>query len=199
MPTLDRRIDAYIAKAAPFAQSILKELRAAVHAGCSDVVETMKWSTPSFEYKGVLCGMAAFKKHAMFGFWKHQLLADLLPKGDQSAFGRFGELTSVMDLPIRAAIVKIVKAAARLNEEGAKVPRPVRAKRPPVRTPPFFMAALKKNPQALANYEAFSPSHKREYVEYLTEAKQDDTRQRRLKTAIEWIADGKARNWKYER
>jgi hypothetical protein len=195
----DPRVDAYIARSAPFAQPILKHFRAAVHAGCPDVVETIKWSVPSFEYKGPFCGMAAFKKHVMFGFWKHQLLQDLLPKGDRRAFGTFGRIQSLNDVPNRAAIVKIVKAARKLNDDGVKVPKLAGAKKPPVRVPSYFKSALKKLPKAAAAFEAFSPSHKREYVEWITEAKTAETRDRRLTQAIAWIGEGRSRHWKYQR
>jgi uncharacterized protein YdeI (YjbR/CyaY-like superfamily) len=154
---------------------------------------------PSFEYKGPFCGMAAFKKHVMFGFWKHQLLQDLLPKGDRRAFGTFGRIQSLNDVPNRAAIVKIVKAARKLNDDGVKVPKLAGAKKPPVRVPSYFKSALKKLPKAAAAFEAFSPSHKREYVEWITEAKTAETRDRRLTQAIAWIGEGRSRHWKYQR
>lgn len=194
----DPRIDAYISNAARFAQPILKHMRAAVHAGCPDVVETIKWGVPAFEYKGPFCGMAAFKKHVMFGFWKHKLMADRLPKGEHAAFGRFGRITSIDEVPSRTAIVKLVRFARKLNDDGVKVPRIAQRRKPPVRMPPFFMAELRKNPKALAAYEAFSPSHKREYIEYVTEAKKEETRQRRMQKTIEWLTQGKSRNWKYQ-
>ena len=195
----DPRIDAYIANAAPFAQPILKQLRDAVHKGCPEVEETMKWSAPAFDYKGVFCSMAAFKNHAMFGFWKHQLLQNLLPKSDQRAFGSFGKLTSVDDMPRPAEIAKIVRAAKKLNDDGVKVARPEKAPKPPVKVPAVLQAALKKNAKAAAAFKAFSPSHRREYVEWITEAKSAATRDRRIVQALEWIAAGKSRNWKYER
>ena len=107
--SFDPRVDAYIARSPDFAQPILARIRAAVHAGCPDVVETIKWSVPSFEYKGPFCGMASFKKHAMFGFWKHRLMQDVLPKGDHAAFGRFGRLQSIDDVPPKAALAKFVR------------------------------------------------------------------------------------------
>jgi hypothetical protein len=145
----DPRIDTYIAKAAPFAQPILKPVRAAVHAGCPEVVETIKWSVPSFEYKGPFCGMAAFKKHVMFGFWKHQLMTGLIPKGEHRAYGQYGRIESLDDAPSQAHIVKLVKLAKKLTEtrEGAEGARP---KKPPVKTPAFLAAALKKNAKARA-------------------------------------------------
>ena len=194
----DPRVDAYIAKAAPFAQPILKHVRAAVHAGCPGVVETIKWSVPSFEYKGPFCGMAAFKKHVMFGFWKHQLMTELIPKGEHRAFGQYGRIESIDDVPSQAHIVKLVKLAKKLNDDNVKVPKAARSKKPPVKTPAVLAAALKKNAKARAAYDAFSPSHKREYVEWLMDAKTADTRDRRLAQAIEWMAVGKSRNWKYQ-
>jgi hypothetical protein len=195
----DPRVDAYIVRAPAFAQPILMRLRDAVHTACPDVAETIKWSVPSFEYKGPFCGMASFKKHAMFGFWKHQLMQDVLPKGEHRAFGRFGRLESIDDVPPKAALVKIVRIAKKLNDDGVKVPRTAKPPKPPVKTPADLMAAVKKNPRALAAFQAFSPSHKREYVEWITEAKGADTRARRVAQALEWIADGKSRNWKYQR
>jgi hypothetical protein len=194
----DRRIDAYIAKSAEFARPILTRLRKVVHAGCPDVIETVKWGSPSFEYKGMFCGMAAFKQHAIFGFWKHKLLVErgLIDPKDK-AMGQYGRITSLDDLPGEAQLIRVVREAARLNDEGIKVPRVVKAKKPPVKPPTYFTAALKKNTKALATFKAFSPSNQRDYVEWVTEAKTDDTRTRRLDTAVAWMAQGKIRNWKY--
>jgi uncharacterized protein YdeI (YjbR/CyaY-like superfamily) len=195
----DPRVDAYISKSAPFAQPILKHIRDAVHTGCPDVEETIKWNVPSFEYKGPFCGMAGFKKHVMFGFWKHALLKDMIPKGGERWFGDYGRIESIEDAPTKAAIVKLVKAAKKLNDDGVKVPRMAAKKKPPVKVPPDFKTALKNAPKAAPAFEAFSPSHKREYVEWITEAKTTETRARRVAQAIEWIGEGKSRNWKYAR
>ena len=196
----DPRIDTYIEKAQPFARPILKRIRKAVHAGCPDVVETLKWSVPAFEHRGILCGMAAFKAHCTLGFWKGPLLG-IGGYGEASdAMGQFGRMTSVEDLPDEKTLVDLVKRAAALNEQGVKVERPPRPKTPrPLDVPDDFLAALKKNRRALATFEGFSPSHKREYDEWINEAKQDATRQRRIATALEWLAEGKERNWKYVR
>jgi hypothetical protein len=192
----DPRIDAYIAKAAPFARPILRRIRAAVHAGCPDVTETIKWSMPAFDYKGPLAGMAAFKAHCVFGFWKGALMKTTPKDKAADAMGQFGRFESIDDLPTEAAIVRMVKEATALNEAGVKVPR-VRKPKPPLKGPPYMLAAIKKNTKALRTYEGFSPSHKREYIEWISEAKSDETRTRRLATAIEWMAEGKSRNWKY--
>jgi uncharacterized protein YdeI (YjbR/CyaY-like superfamily) len=194
MAAKDPRIDAYIARSAKFAQPILKHLRALVHAGCPDVVETIKWSMPHFDYKGVLCGMAAFKEHCAFGFWNRALK---IP-GKGGAMGQFGSIKSLSDLPGDKVVIGYVREAARLNETGKKV-GPIRRKKKPLPVPPELRAALKKNPAALAHFESFSPSHRREYNEWICEAKRDETRKKRIETAVSWIADGKPRNWKYTR
>jgi hypothetical protein len=190
----DPRVDAYIEKAQPFARPILKSIRKAVHAGCPDVEETLKWNVPAFDYKGILCGMAAFKAHVTFGFWKSQLM-DLPSTGD--GMGQFGQVKSLDDLPTEKELIALVKRAAALNDQGVKVPRPKTAPKSPLETPAAFSTALKKNKKAQKRFEDFSPSHKREYIEWITEAKQEATRDRRIATAVEWIAEGKPRNWKY--
>jgi uncharacterized protein YdeI (YjbR/CyaY-like superfamily) len=195
----DPRIDAYIAKSAEFARPILSHLRKLVHAGCPDVQETMKWSFPHFEYQGVLCSMAAFKAHATFGFWKSSLMKTLTRDGKpDDAMGQYGRITSLDDLPSDKAIIAQVKEAARLNAEGIKAEK-TKTKKPPLKVPSYFQAALKKDANARATFANLSPSHKREYVEWITEAKTDATRQKRLATTLQWLAAGKSRNWKYER
>ena len=198
MPSLDPRFDEYIANAQPYARPILKHLRKVVHAAVPDVVENMKWSTPAFDYKGVFCSMAAFKKHCAFGFWKHQLLIDRgFIKPDDTVLGHRGKITSIDELPSAKELTRVLKAAAKLNDEGVKLERPKTVPKPPVKVPAYLRKALQKDKKAAVAFAAFSPSHKREYVEWLTEAKTDATRTRRLAQAVEWIAAGKPRNWKY--
>jgi uncharacterized protein YdeI (YjbR/CyaY-like superfamily) len=196
----DPRVDAYIEKSADFAKPILKQLRAMVHDTCPDCEETMKWSFPHFEYKGMLCGMAAFKNHATFGFWKGSLV---LPTDGtavaKDGMGHLGKLASVADLPPKRVLTGYIKKAMALNDEGVKVERKPKAAPKPVRVPADLAAALEKRKNAKAAFSAFAPSHKREYVEWITEAKSAETRARRLTQAVEWIAQGKSRNWKYER
>jgi uncharacterized protein YdeI (YjbR/CyaY-like superfamily) len=199
----DPRIDAYIAKSAPFARPILKHIRSVIHEGCPDVVEGMKWSHPHFDYKGIFCGVAAFKQHCTFGFWKHALLVDRIkemPRLGAEEMGQFGSLKSVSDLPSRAVLLRIVKEAAVLNDLGIKpAPRKVTPKKDRVlEVPDYFMKAVRKNKKALATFEDASYSFRKEYVTWITEAKREETRQRRLETAVEWLAEGKSRNWKYE-
>ena len=197
MPKKDPRVDAYIARAADFAQPILKHIRRLVHAACPEVVETMKWSFPHFEHKGVLCSMAAFQQHCSFGFWKGDLIFGKRQNQDE-AMGQFGRLTAISDLPSDKILTGYINKAARLNEAGIKKPAPVRPKiRKELVVPDYFNAALKRNKNAQATFESFSYSHKKEYVEWVTEAKREETREQRLKTAIEWLAQGKSRHWKY--
>jgi uncharacterized protein YdeI (YjbR/CyaY-like superfamily) len=195
----DPRVDDYIAKSAPFARPILRKIRAVVHAGCPDVEETMKWSFPHFMHHGILCSMASFKAHCAFGFWKEELMTGTsAPDGDVKA--TFGRVTSVKDLPSRAAFIRLVREAVRLNEDGVKPPAQAKPDRSrSVRAPADLLAALRNNAPARAAYEAMSPSHKREYIEWITEAKRDETRKRRVAAAVEWMAEGRIRDWRYVR
>jgi uncharacterized protein YdeI (YjbR/CyaY-like superfamily) len=195
MGKTDPRIDQYIAKSADFARPILTHIRRVVHDACPDVVETMKWSSPHFDYKGMMCGMAAFKEHCAFGFWKAALVLDN-PAADEG-MGSFGKITSIKDLPAEKKLAAYIKKAAKLNDDGVKVARGAAAPKKPIKMPADFAAALKKNKPAQRAFEAFSPSHQREYLEWITEAKTDATRHKRMATAIDWLAEGKPRNWKY--
>jgi hypothetical protein len=197
MPTTDPRVDAYIKKAAPFARPILSHIRAVVHASRPDVQETMKWSHPHFDYKGIFCGMAAFKQHVAFNFWKGQLMSETLPKVEEKAMGQFGRLKSVADLPDDTTLTRLIKAAAQLNDRGVTLKRAPAGSKGPVRPPADLVTALGRNPKAKATFDAFPPGQKREYVEWITEAKLETTRSKRLATAVEWMAEGKPRNWKY--
>jgi uncharacterized protein YdeI (YjbR/CyaY-like superfamily) len=194
MGSKDPRVDAYIAKSADFAKPILTHIRKLVHSACPDAEETMKWSVPHFDYKGMMCGMAAFKEHCAFNLWKASLVLDVTD--EKEAMGQFGRLTSARDLPSDRTMIGYIRKAARLNEEGVKVSRKSTPKAP-LKVPTYFQAALKKNAPAHKAFAAFSPSQQREYVEWLDEAKADATREKRLQTAIAWIAEGKVRNWKY--
>jgi uncharacterized protein YdeI (YjbR/CyaY-like superfamily) len=192
----DPRVDQYIAKSAGFAKPILTHIRKVVHEACPDVEETMKWSMPHFDYKGMMCGMAAFKEHCAFGFWKASLVLGDPGAGD--GMGSFGRVTSIKDLPSVRQLTAYVKKAAQLNDDGVKVARGKSAPKKPITMPPVFAAALKMNKAAHKAFAAFSPSHQREYLEWITEAKTDATRTKRMATAVAWLAEGKSRNWKYE-
>ena len=194
----DPRIDAYIAKSQPFAQPILKHLRAIVHSACPQVEETIKWGMPHFDYQGIMCAMSAFKAHCAFGFWKGALIVEDAADKDAQAMGQFGRIESLKDLPPRPTIARYVKAAMKLNEAGAKAPhRANRKTRKPLPVPPMLSAALKKNTKARTHFETFSPSAQREYIAWINEAKSDETRDRRLATTLDWVSEGKHRNWKY--
>jgi uncharacterized protein YdeI (YjbR/CyaY-like superfamily) len=196
MGKTDPRVDQYIARSAGFAKPILTQIRKVVHQACPDVEETMKWSAPHFDYKGMMCGMAAFKGHCAFGFWKAALVLDD-PAADDG-MGSFGKLTSVKDLPSERQLTTYVKRAAKLNDNGVKVARKAAAPKKPLKMPADFAAALKQNQAARRTFDAFSPSNKREYLEWVTEAKTDATRSKRMTTSVEWLSQGKTRNWKYE-
>jgi uncharacterized protein YdeI (YjbR/CyaY-like superfamily) len=195
----DSRVDAYIDRSAAFAQPILKHFRKIVHKGCPAVEETIKWQFPHFDYKGPMCSMAAFKSHCAFGFWKASLIFDSKGK-DEEAMGHFGRIMSIADLPGEKKLLGYVRKAVGLNDAGVKLPR--RSKPREKKTlivPSDLRVALAKNPKARKAFENFSDSNKRDYIEWITEAKRAETRSRRLQTAVEWIAEGKIRNWKYAR
>lgn len=199
MPTIDPRVDEYIAKAPEFAQPILSHLRAVIHEACPDVEETIKWSMPNFVYHGILANMAAFKQHCAFGFWKAELLLSEADDKGKEAMGQFGRITSVKDLPPKKVLAAYVKRAMALNAEGVKTPSRAKPKAArPLTVPDYFVTALEASPAARQHFEAFSTSARREYVDWLEEAKTETTRLRRMDQAIEWIAEGKQRNWKYQ-
>lgn len=200
MPKKDRRVDAYIAKSAGFAKPVLSHLRKLVHTACPEVEETMKWNFPHFMHEGILCGMAAFKAHCTFGFWNSELV---LGKGvgptTEGSMGQFGRITSIQDLPADDVLLGHIRKAAALNAAGVKKPARIPSKKRELAVPADLSRALKKNKRALATFQNFSPSHKREYVEWIIGAKRAETRNSRLATAVAWMSEGKARNWKYSR
>ena len=202
MPTLNPRVDDYIAKAAPFAQPILKHLRGLVHRACPEVVENIKWSMPSFEYKGgILCSMASFKAHAAFGFWHEAMEKKIagVAKGEGGGMGHLGRITSIADLPSDKVMLAYLREAMALSDSGKPArPRASATPKPEAKIPEDLAGALKKNRKAARHFGEFSPSARREYVNWLVEAKRPETRASRLTTAIEWISEGKQRHWKYQ-
>ncbi len=198
MPTVDPRIDAYIAKSAPFAQPLLAQVRQAVHAACPEAEETLKWGMPSFTWRGkILCGMAAFKAHMTLWFWRGESIVRDAGKGDE-AMGQFGRITKKADLPGKRELGGYVKQAMALVESGATRPAAKKAAtKPELAVPDDLAAALRRNARARATFEGFAASYRRDYIEWIVEAKREDTRQRRLAQAVEWLAEGKSRNWKY--
>lgn len=203
MAKKDPRIDAYIANSAPFAKPILSHLRSLVHKACPEVEETMKWSFPHFDYKGeMMCSMAAFKEHCAFNFWKASLMKDpvLIENARaETAMGHLGRITSLKSLPADKKMTAYIKEAVKLNADKVKIVKAKPAEKAELVIPVDLAASLKKNKKAQTTFEQFSYSNKKEYVTWITEAKTEDTRNKRLTQAIEWMAEGKIRHWKYAR
>lgn len=192
--TRDARIDAYIAKAQPFAQPILEHVRERVHAVVREAEETLKWSMPSFTLGGkILLGMAAFKAHATVGFWRGE---ELGVERKEQAMGQLGRLTSVADLPDN--FDQLIREAAELTQTAPAPRKPKHAPKPPPEFHPDFAAALSKAPKAKAALDSFPPSAQRDYLEWIAEAKQESTRAKRIATAVEWLSEGKRRHWQYQ-
>jgi len=203
MASTDARIDAYIEKSAEFARPILSHLRKLVHKACPTATETVKWGMPFFEYNGsLLCNMAGFKQHCSFGFWNASQMKDANSKlqvKDRGAMGNFDRISTVKDLPSDKEMLGYIKEAVTLIDKGVKKPVVKKAPKPELPVPPELVAALKKNKKAQAAFDAFPPSHRREYVEWITEAKTEATREKRLATTLEWLTEGKSRMWKYQK
>lgn len=192
----DSRIDAYIERSPDFARPILEHIRAVVHAACPNVEESIKWGFPHFGYQGaMMCSMAAFKQHCSFGFWMRKAVTD---EAADEGMGQFGRILSVKDLPDKKLLTAYIRKAMALNDAGIKHKRPKTVPKPAPVLPDDLAAQLTKNAAARKTYAAFSPSAQREYVDWITEAKTDATRQKRVATAVEWLAEGKHRNWKYQ-
>ncbi|WP_266169082.1 YdeI/OmpD-associated family protein [Dyella subtropica] len=200
----DPRIDAYIAKSAEFARPILEHIRDTVHAACPEVEEGLKWGMPYFSYKGgMMCGMAAFKQHCSFGFWLYkEVLGEDAENGGETngGMGQFGKLASVRDLPGKKEFTALIRKAMALADAGVKQKRPKSAPKPPPSLPEDLAALLSQRKHAAARktYERLGPGAQREYVDWIIEAKTDATRQKRIATTLEWLAEGKQRNWKYQ-
>ena len=202
MAQFDKRIDAYIGKTADFGKPILNFLRSAVHKACPDVQETIKWGFPHFEYEGkILCAMASFRSHCAFIFRLGSLMKDphglLQTAGKKSGMGHFGQIRNLKDLPGEKVLIQYIKEAMALAETGAKVPRTKIPATKEIEVPEDFLKILSKNSKAYSNFENSSYSHKKEYVEWINDAKRTETRKRRMATAVEWLEAGKGRNWKY--
>jgi uncharacterized protein YdeI (YjbR/CyaY-like superfamily) len=193
----DARVDTYIGRSAEFARPILKHLRKTVHAACPDAEETIKWGMPFFMHQGMLCMMAAFKAHCSFGIVKGKLV---FGEGERDGMGHLGKITSLKDLPGDKVLAGYIKKAAALNEAGVKISKRARSKgNKELKVPDYFLAALKTNHKARETFENYSYSHRKEYVEWIVEAKREETRQKRIETALKWLAAGKSRNWKYQK
>lgn len=202
MGTFDKRVDAYIERSADFAKPILNHLRELIHKASPQINETIKWSFPVFDYKGTVCHFASFKQHCAFGFWKGSLLPDpenILEDNRDSAMSQFGRITSIEELPSDEVLTQYIRNAVVLNETGVKLPTKKKTTAAEVEVPAYFRDKLSKNPLALSSFEGFSNSHKKEYLEWIVEAKSETTREKRIATALEWLSEGKSRNWKYNK
>ncbi len=199
MPDTDPRIDSYIEKSADFARPLLTHIRGLIHKACPDVEEKIKWGMPHFDFKGPLCHMASFQKHCAFGFWKQPLLdQDAFPV-EKTAMGGFGRVEARKDLPSDKVLLGLIRQAMDLNEKGIKVPQKKPSEKKMLVVPEILANALVKNKKARQNFDDFSYSKKKEYVEWINEAKTEPTREKRTATAIEWMSEGKSKNWKYEK
>lgn len=187
------KVDEYIEASNDFARPILNHIRAVVHEACPDVKETIKWNAPVFEHKGIMANMAAFKEHCAFRFWKASLIFD---DASDSPMGPFSHIKSLDDLPPKETLIGYIQKAMELNEKGIRPPK-ISKKKAELDTPKDFEDALREVPGALKAFESMPPSHRREYIEWILEAKRDDTRKRRIKKAVDQISDGKSLNWKY--
>lgn len=204
MGAKDKRIDAYIAKSQDFAKPIMEHIRKLIHKNCPYVTETLKWGMPAFEYKGPFMGFAAFKEHFALFFWKSAIMKDsnvLMGANSKGAMGNIGRIESIEDLPKDAVLARWIKEAKKLNDDGIKINKKEKPKheRKEYKMPAYFQKELNSNKKAKQVFEKFPPSHKREYLEWIIEAKTEVTRNKRMATAIEWLTEGKSRNWKYQR
>ena len=193
MPKQDSRIDAYIARSSDFARPILLRVRKLIHSACPKVTETIKWGAPFYDHKGILLATPAFKQHCALIFWKRKLI---FKKSDLQK--KLRHITSLADLPGDKILTGYIKQAIEFNEAGVKTPRRQPKSKGKLAVPGYFLAALAKSKKTLATFQNFSPSCQREYVEWITDAKREETRAKRIQTAVEWIAKGKSRNWRYQ-
>lgn len=198
----DKRVDAYILKSENFAKPILNHLRNLVHTACPDVQETIKWGFPHFDYKGMMCSMASFKRHCAFSFWKSVLMKEAkeMTGKNEYAMGHLGKIMSLEDLPADKKMIAWIKEAMQLNDEKVKLPerKNINSKKE-IDIPDALQNALNDNKTAATTFSNFSPSHKREYIEWITEAKTEETKSKRIVVTIEWLTEGKSRNWKYRK
>lgn len=202
MKKTNEKFDAYIEKSADFAKPILNHLRELVHTACPEIEESWKWSFPNFDYKGIVCSMAAFKQHCSFGFWKASLMSDpnKILTQSREAMGQMGQLKSLADLPPDDVLIAYIKEAVELNEKGVKLPsRPKSNEKKELNIPEYLTSALEANEKAAETFENFNYSNKSEYVYWIVDAKTEETRNKRLAIAVEQMAEGKSKNWKYER
>lgn len=202
MAKQDARLGAKIANSPEFAKPILNHLRKLAHQGCAEVEETLKWGMPHFTYHGsILFGMGSFKAHVAMGFWLGPLIIGD-SKADEKAMGQFGRISSLKDLPGDAKFLGFIKKAMKLIDAGAKSPTraaAVKKPKPPLKAPAWLVSALRRDEKAQTGYKGLTPGKQREYIEWLLEAKTEATREKRMAQALEYMAEGKGLNWKYQK
>lgn len=200
----NEKIDAYIEKSQEFAQPILIHLRELIHKACPEVDEKIKWGFPIFDYKkSILCSLASFKEHCAFGFWFSDKMEDpdkIFYTGTETAMGQFGRIKSLSNLPKDEILIRYIHQAMALIDAGVKLSKKESIPNSKdLIVPEILLQELNKNNKAMATFEHFSNSNKKEYIEWINEAKTDSTKQKRTETAIEWLSEGKIKNWKYVR
>jgi uncharacterized protein YdeI (YjbR/CyaY-like superfamily) len=196
MANEDPRIDKYIEEAAEFAKPILRHIRGLVHKAAPEIQETIKWSAPFFEHKGPVCNMAAFKEHCSVVFWKPSLIKGLPAKVE--GMGALGKIRSLKDLPKDKEFIDFVRQAFALNEQGIKVAAKPKTAPKELVVPEELMKALRTNAKARGTWEKFSYSHRKEYAEWIAEAKREETKKTRMEKTILWLSEGKSRHWKHQ-
>ncbi|MEO9023306.1 MAG: DUF1801 domain-containing protein [Ginsengibacter sp.] len=197
---MNKEVDAYIAQSADFAKPILSRLRYLIHEVCPYVEETIKWGHPHFEYKGLMCNMAAFKSYCAFGFWKAALMENAieLKENNADAVAHSGKIKRLADLPPDKIIMDRIKEAMKLNEDDINLPeRKASDKKPAIIVPFILGKELVKHKKASDTFNNLSPYHKREYIQWIEEAKTEEAKKKRILTTTEWLTEGKTRNWKY--
>lgn len=202
MSTTDSRIDAYIENAQPFAKTILTYLRKIIHETCPDVEEGWKWSFPHFMYKGkILCAFTAFKQHCGFGFWlekEMKSISELTKDAERTGMFTLGKIRSIEDLPSKVLLKTAIQEAMELTDMGVTLKKAA-AEKKETEIPAYFSEALNENVEAKKVFENASPSFRKEYIMWITDAKTEATRNKRIAEALEWLSEGKGRNWKYEK
>ncbi len=202
MSTTDSRIDAYIENAQPFAKTILTYLRKIIHETCPDVEEGWKWSFPHFMYKGkILCAFTAFKQHCGFGFWlekEMKTITELTKDAERTGMFTLGKIRSIDDLPSKVLLKTAIQEAMELTDMGVTLKKAA-AEKKETEIPAYFSEALNENVEAKKVFENASPSFRKEYIMWITDAKTEATRNKRIAEALEWLSEGKGRNWKYEK
>jgi len=198
MPKKNPAVDAYINKSKPFAKPILKHLRKIIHKACPKVTEDIKWGAPFYLYQDrILCATMAFKAHCAIVFWKSALIRKEMGQKAVGDLKSLRRISLLEELPSERELLAYIKLAMHFNEPSTKLP-PREKRSDPLKIPRELTYALRANPKAFKNFNSFTPSKKKDYIFWITGAKTEETRERRLEISVDWISEGKSRNWKYE-